>query len=81
MLHYHKLLMLIAVAALERSLKVNDSQHDYAAPVLARAMMEIDQNDSAIPNDLSQATFDVIEWLMCGQPKPEWVNKYAHLGN
>ncbi len=76
MLHYHKLLALIAVAALERSLKINDPQHDYAAPVLARAMMEIDQNGSPIPNDLNQAVYDVIEWLMCGKEKPEWVNKY-----
>lgn len=78
MLHYHKLLALIAVAALERSLKINDAQHDYAAPVLARAMMEIDENTSAIPNNLDQAVYEVIEWLMCGQPKPEWVNKYDH---
>jgi len=76
MLHYHKLLALIAVAALERSLKVNDAAHDYAAPVLARAMQEIDPDCSEIPHDLSQATWEVIEWLMCGKEKPEWVNKY-----
>lgn len=65
-----RFLMLIQTAALERALKVGDPAHDYASPALAQAMRITPR---CLPADLNQATFETIEWLMCGGQRPDWV--------
>lgn len=65
-----RFLMLVQTAALERALKQGDPAHDVAAAALAQAM-EI--RPGCILKDLNQATFELIEWLMCGQARPEWI--------
>jgi hypothetical protein len=65
-----RFLMLIQTAALERALKEGDPAHDRAAAALAQ-VLEI--RPGCILKDLNQATFELVEWLMCEQPRPEWV--------
>lgn len=62
--------MLVQTAALERALKQSDPARDLAAAALAQ-VMEI--RPGCILKDLNQATFELVEWLMCGQDKPDWV--------
>lgn len=72
-----RFLMLVQTAALERALKVGDPTHDYAAPALAQAMQIVPR---CLPADLSAATFEAVEWLMCGGKRPEWVRLEGERG-
>lgn len=69
-------LMLVQTAAIERALKMGDATHDLAAAAMYRAMQIAPRR---LPKDLNQATFEVIEWLMCGGVRPAWVKLDSRL--
>ena len=73
-----RFLLLIQTAALERALKAGDPTHDSAAPTLAQAMRI---HPHCLPDDLNAATFEAIDWLMCGGKRPEWVKLEGGLGD